>query len=103
MPDEHTGRNSCSQCKLHGLSAEGKETERMSFQDWELGKQAMDGGDAKGQEEMEEPEAEERGVSVSAGRVFGQEPVVGWRGVDRTTGESAPGNVSLLVLSVQQP
>lgn len=52
---------------------------------------------------MEEPEAEEGNVRVYSGRVFGQEPVVGWIGMDRTTGECAPGYVSLLVLAVQWP
>lgn len=30
-----------------------RERERMSFQDWELGKQGMDVGDTKGEEKME--------------------------------------------------
>lgn len=46
------GKDSWSQCELHGLSAEGKERERMSFQDWELGKEGMDVGDMKGQEKI---------------------------------------------------
>lgn len=49
MSDGHTRKNSCSQCKIHGLSKEGKETERMNFQDWEIGQQRMD----VGHEEME--------------------------------------------------
>lgn len=44
VPDKHAGKNSWFQCKLHGLGAEGKGTEKMKFQDWELGKQVMDVG-----------------------------------------------------------
>lgn len=38
---------------------------------------------------------------VSARRVFGWEPVVGWKKTNRTTGEPASGNVSLLVLALK--
>lgn len=47
VSDEHTGKNSWSQCKIHGFSDEGKETERMNFHDWEIGQERMDVGHEK--------------------------------------------------------
>lgn len=41
MSDEHLGKNSWSQCKIYRLSDEEKETQRMNFQDWEIGQQRM--------------------------------------------------------------
>lgn len=97
LSDEHKGKNSWSQCKIHGHSDEEKETERMNFQGWEIGQHRMD----EGHEKVEDYSRNWRKGNEGICRVGVQAVASDRRGMDEGTGESAPRNTSPPMLALK--